>query len=61
MHFNFYAVQVKRLQKLIPNKTIAWAGLDDDFVFIKVNGSDRVIPRNDLRKMLLLPMESMKS
>jgi hypothetical protein len=37
-YFNFYAAQARRLQKLVPDKTITYAGLDPNYLFIEVDG-----------------------
>lgn len=54
-YFNFYAVQAKRLQALVPAKTISYEGKDENFVFLNVNGEMRGIDRQSLRRMKNLP------
>lgn len=55
-YFNFYAVQAKRLQALVPEKEIIYEGKDENYVFLKVDNKFKGIPRNDLRKMANLPL-----
>lgn len=55
-YFNFYASQARKLQDLVPNKEIKYKALDMNYLFITVNGEEKAIDRQMLRKMKNLPV-----